>query len=224
MSSKTISSDPAAVDQPQQQPSEMTAPVPDHLPPLFDCLTSIFLRFFDRILDVPAEQRAERAAFDRESLETKLLYSVSDAAEVSKTLRELGLRGCRTPVLTVSGLIRRLLPEFSILVDDGYSQAQIADVLHVEVLGPPFIGRLSERALDIPVDQHSDLEAFDRQLLENTPVYSVADAEKLSKRLIQLARSRALTPVLTVHDLLRRLAPELSALFGNGYPRDVLFH
>jgi hypothetical protein len=48
-------------------------------------------------------------------------------------------------------------------------------------------------------------------------VYSVADAEKLSKKLRSLAHWRGITPVLTTRQLLERLTPEITALLEQGY-------
>jgi hypothetical protein len=56
---------------------------------------------------------------------------------------------------------------------------------------------------------------------DREPRYSIADAEKLSKELRALARTRGTKPVLSTWELVRRLAPELSALLeeGHTYPQ-----
>ena len=139
---------------------------------------------------------------------------MSDAEAASKILRQLARYRSRTPVLTVSGLVKRLLPELSALLDDGYSHGCVVDTLLNAVSRPPCVDRLSQYIVGAGVEQQCDPEALDRQLLEETPVYSVADAEKISKKLRQLAPSRWLTPVLTISGIVRRLNPELLALFG----------
>ena len=117
----------------------ITARFPEHHD-FADCVQTVRLvgGLFDRILHASADDQTERAAFDREQVETKPIYSVADAEKISKKLRELARSRGLTPVLTVSGLVRRLAPELVALLEDGYSYDEVADALvELGIVRPP---------------------------------------------------------------------------------------
>jgi hypothetical protein len=58
---------------------------------------------------------------------------------------------------------------------------------------------------------------LERTVAGAEPTYSVVDAEKISKKLRQLAGYRGVNPILNTWGLVLRLAPELVALIEQGY-------
>jgi hypothetical protein len=137
MNSKTFSQTDDAFN---DHAAEIIGRFPEHHD-FGDCLGTIGLigGLFDRILEVTVEKLAERAAFDREALETTALYSVVDAEKISKKLRQLARSRGSIPVLTVPGLARRLAPELLALLEDGYSYDEVADALvDLGIVRPPF--------------------------------------------------------------------------------------
>jgi hypothetical protein len=139
MTSKQTPFEQAHDEQLFDQACEITGRFPEHHD-FADCVQTVGLvgGLFDRILHVSADGQAERAAFDSGQLETKPIYSVADAEKISKKLRELARSRGLTPVLTVSGLVRRLAPELVALLEDGYSYDEVADALvELGIVRPP---------------------------------------------------------------------------------------
>jgi hypothetical protein len=68
-------------------------------------------------------------------------------------------------------------------------------------------------------DGHNDgaNAELDPSSLAQDPTYSLTDADKISKKLRRLARSRGTQPVLTTLQLLDRLWPEIKAALDDGY-------
>ena len=76
--------------------------------------------------------------------------------------------------------------------------------------------RLLRGLFDSILEREGVTERLDARPLDE-PVYSIAHAEKLSKKLRSLARWRGITPVLTTRQLFMRLTPEITALLDGGY-------
>ncbi|HVV48978.1 MAG TPA: hypothetical protein VHO06_04915 [Polyangia bacterium] len=81
-------------------------------------------------------------------------------------------------------------------------------------------GALLARILGRAIDEGSLGTTVTLAEARAQPAYSIADAEKISKKLRALARYRGVTPVLNTWGLVMRLAPELVALIDDGYSHE----
>jgi hypothetical protein len=89
----------------------------------------------------------------------------------------------------------------------------LSDCIESMRLAGGLFARILGRAVD-PTPLGGTLE---RTVVDAEPTYSVVDADKISKKLRQLAGYRAVTPILNTWGLILRLAPELVALIEQGY-------